>query len=298
MKTPSYKPPNPTAAYRRALEEEPALLAAAEVSGERKKSQAMELVDLALAQSGTEFFHSPAMQPFATIPVGTHRETWPLKSAGFRAWLSHLFYAATGKAPSTQALQSARDTLVGKALFDGPKFPVFVRIAEHSGNIYLDLGDTKWRAIEVGKDGWRVITTPPVRFRRARGMLPLPEPVPGGNVQEIFRFMNIADRSEQVLLLSWILYALCPSGPYPILALHGGQGSAKTTSGTVARKIIDPNEAPLRTAPRDERDLMIAANNGHVIGFDNLSWVRSWLSDAMCRLATGGGLSTRELYTI
>ena len=34
-----------------------------------------------------------------------------------------------------------------------------------------------------------------------------------------------------------------------------------------------------------------------MIAFDNLSRVPEWLSDALCRLATGGGFSTRELYT-
>ena len=38
---------------------------------------------------------------------------------------------------------------------------------------------------------------------------------------------------------------------------------------------------------------MVAANNGWMIALDNLSFVPSWLSDALCRLATGGGFSTR-----
>jgi hypothetical protein len=39
---------------------------------------------------------------------------------------------------------------------------------------YLDLADDRWRAVEVGPEGWQVITCSPVRFRRAAGMLPLP----------------------------------------------------------------------------------------------------------------------------
>jgi hypothetical protein len=42
---------------------------------------------------------------------------------------------------------------------------------------------------------------------------------------------------------------------------------------------------------------MIAANNSWVIAFDNLSRIDSWLSDALCRVSTGGGFATRELYT-
>jgi hypothetical protein len=42
---------------------------------------------------------------------------------------------------------------------------------------------------------------------------------------------------------------------------------------------------------------MIAANNGHMLAFDNLSGLPAWLSDALCRLATGGSFAVRQLYT-
>src|SRR2546423_10265625 len=42
---------------------------------------------------------------------------------------------------------------------------------------------------------------------------------------------------------------------------------------------------------------MIAANNGHLLAFDNLSGLSPWLSDALCRLASGGSFAVRQLYT-
>ena len=42
---------------------------------------------------------------------------------------------------------------------------------------------------------------------------------------------------------------------------------------------------------------MIAANNGYLLAFDNLSGLPNWLSDALCRLATGGSFAVRQLYT-
>ncbi|NMB45029.1 MAG: hypothetical protein GX998_01315, partial [Firmicutes bacterium] len=74
------------------------------------------------------------------------------------------------------------------------------------------------------------------------------------------------------------------------------QGSAKSTTARVLRSLVDPNVAPLRTTPRDERDLAIAAHNSWILSFDNLSGVPPWLSDALCRVATGGGFATRTLY--
>jgi hypothetical protein len=53
----------------------------------------------------------------------------------------------------------------------------------------------------------------------------------------------------------------------------------------------------LRALPREDRDLFIAATNGHVLTFDNVSGLRPWISDTLCRLATGGGFAIRQLYT-
>jgi len=81
------------------------------------------------------------------------------------------------------------------------------------------------------------------------------------------------------------------------LAVSGEQGSAKTLLTKMLRALIDPNVAPVRAAPREERDLFIAANNGHLLAFDNLSGLPAWTSDALCRIASGGSFAVRHLYT-
>jgi len=99
------------------------------------------------------------------------------------------------------------------------------------------------------------------------------------------------------LLVGFLLGVFHPSGPYPVLALHGEQGSAKSTASRVLRSLVDPRDALDRTAPRDERDLAVHASRNRVIALDNLSSLPDWLSDALARLATGAGFSTRMLYT-
>ena len=64
----------------------------------------------------------------------------------------------------------------------------------------------------------------------------------------------------------------------------------------MARALVDPNTAMLRSEPREPRDLMIASKNGWIIALDNLSGIQAWQSDCLCRLSTGGGFSTRTLY--
>jgi hypothetical protein len=174
---------------------------------------------------------------------------------------------------------------------------VHVRIAEHEGRIYLDLADAAWQAAEIGPDGWRVVTKPPVRFRRPPGLLPLPMPEQGGSLEQLSSLLNLPSQDALVLVTTWLLAALRPGGPYPLLVIAGEQGSAKTVLSKMLRALVDPNVAPVRSLPREERDLFIAANNGHVLAFDNLSALPPWLSDALCRLASGGSFAVRQLYT-
>jgi hypothetical protein len=268
--------------------------AAPSPKGTRQLSQASQLVELA---ADAELFHTPEGEAYATIEGDGHRETWLMKTKGFRRWLAQQFYRQEGKAPGSQALQDALGVLEGQALFGGPEYPVYTRLAEHDGAVYLDLANAAWEAVEITSAGWRVVTDPPLKFRRARGMLPLPCPVRGGHLDDLRGLLNIGNDRDWTLLKSWLVKTLRPSGPHPVLTLHGEQGSAKSTASRMLRALIDPNTAALRAEPRDERDLVIAATNGWIIALDNLDHVPPWPSNAICRLATGGGFGTRELYT-
>ena len=142
-----------------------------------------------------------------------------------------------------------------------------------------------------------MIDNPPVRFRRAAGMKPLPIPVTGGSVEMLRSFLNVQSDTDFVLVVAWALAVLRNRGPYPVIVLSGEQGSAKSTFSAILRALLDPNTAPLRALPREDRDLFIAASNGHVLAFDNVSGLPAWISDTLCRLATGGGFAVRQLYT-
>ena len=244
-----------------------------------------------------EVFHTPSGVAFADVITDGHRETWPIRSSRFRTWVRRCYYHATGAAPGGAVIASALDLLEARAQFDAPERVVSMRIAEHAGRIYLDLADEHWRAVAISADGWRVLGCPPVRFRRSPGMLPLPMPERGRSIEILRPFLNLSNKNDFVLVVAWLLAALRPGGPYPLLAISGEQGSAKTVLSKLLRALVDPNVAPVRALPRDERELMIAANNGHLLAFDNLSGLPAWLSDALCRIASGGSFAVRRLYT-
>jgi hypothetical protein len=137
----------------------------------------------------------------------------------------------------------------------------------------------------------------PVKFRRPSGMQPLPVPVRGGSLRDLDRFLNVGTDEERMLLTGWLVGTFCLDGGRPILELNGEQGSSKSTLARMLRCLVDPCSAPLRAAPHTEQDLVIAANNGLIVAYDNLSEIKPWLSDALCRLSTGGGIGGRKLYT-
>ncbi|MFN0018638.1 MAG: toprim domain-containing protein [Pirellulaceae bacterium] len=258
-----------------------------------EQSQATIVANMAV---DWDLWHTPAKDSYATIPMGDHQETWPIRSQAFKRYLAMRFFEESNKAMNSEALSAAVNLIEAQALFHGEEKMAHVRVAEHDGNIYVDLCNAAWQVIEVTPEGWSVLDKSPVQFRRSRGMLPLPLPQHGGNIDQLRGFLNVDD-STWPLVVAWLISTLRPRGPYPILALFAEQGSGKSTTGRLLRELVDPNAASLRAEPNDGRDLMIAANNAWCLAYDNLSNIPPWLSDALCRLSTGGGFATRELYT-
>ena len=258
------------------------------------------LIDLALTHA--ELFHDAGGDCFASVSINGHRETHKLGAREFKDWLAGLLYKKTGRAAGGDKLGEAITVLRAKARYEVEEIETHVRIAERDGAIYLDLCDKDWRQVKITQQGWQTVASidSPVRFRRAGGMLPLPEPIRGGELRELLN-LSAEDAENWPLLAGWLIAAFKPCNvnrfAYPVLGIYGEQGSAKSATSRLLRRMIDPNKADLRATPKDERDLAIAAEHGRVLAFDNLTHLSDSLSNALCRLATGGGFATRELFT-
>jgi len=271
------------------------ILANAKPFKAEKVSQANQILQLA---DDIELFHTSDRTAFASIEVGEHKEVHPVNSKSFRDYLSYQFYQTDGKSPASQSLQDAINSLSGKAKFEGKMQDVHIRLAAFNEKIYLDLCNDEWQILEIDADGWQIIEAShaPVRFRRTKAMLALPTPTTSGDITKLRDFLNVDDKNL-TLILAWLINCFRPDFPFPILLISGEQGSAKSTASKVLRELVDPSIAPFRSAPRDERDLILAAINAWICSFDNLSFVPNSLSDGFCRIATGGALATRTLYT-
>jgi len=256
-------------------------------------AMATKLVKMA---SNLYLFHNADGAPYASFEREGHVETWPLNSKAMKDYLSRLYYTKTGSTIRSQSISDAISELRGHAVYDSREEQVYKRLAWYDGNIYLDLCNQEWSVAEITPGGWRVIPNAPIHFVRTKGMAPLPVPERGGRIGKMRAFVNVKD-SDWPLLLAWILGAYMKDGPYPVIIFIGEHGTSKSLLTRIIRMLIDPSYSLARSLPKSERDLVINANNSWILAFDNTSYLPDWLSDAICRLATGGGFGIRENYT-
>ncbi|MFT4255693.1 MAG: hypothetical protein QM599_01820 [Pseudoxanthomonas sp.] len=237
-----------------------------------------------------DLFHAPDGTAYARDGLAVHA----IESGDYRNVLAERFYAITGKGANRNSIADAITTLCSIAKFRGDKRDVWLRTARSDAGLVLDMGRADHRVIEVGADGWRWSNTP-LMFRRTAGMGELPGPKEP-DFARLWDHINIT-KEHRPLVAGWLLAAWRPGAPCPIVFLSGEQGTGKSTAARMLRSLVDPSAIPLRAPPKELRDLLVGARNGWVLTLDNLSAINPQLSDALCRVATGGAISERTLYT-
>jgi hypothetical protein len=259
-----------------------------------RKNTADLLVEMALRRyrfACTETGDAFAVEregPNLAIPFRASRDA--LRSA-----LAREFRNLHGRTPNGTALSDALTFLAGEAHAVEPEL-VHLRVTEQKGSIIIDLGDSSGRAVVVQPGDWRVVARSPIVFRRtaATGTLPLPEP--GGELDELRAMLNVTPDAWS-LVLTWLVAALVPNMPHPILLLGGQQGTGKTTAAAQLVNLVDPSPAPLRSQPRDPEQWAISASASWIVAVDNVSTIPAWWSDSLCKSVTGDGWLRRKLYT-
>ncbi len=255
----------------------------------RKKSEILlDIVDQ------YEVFRDEQGRGYCIIPFQDHKEVWPIKSVEWRNHLRIRFRELTGRGPSDADLNEGCDTAIASALTK-PSRKVYRRVAQLEDRIYVDLGTRKWEVVEVTAHGWRITTDCPVMLTRTQTTSALPIPVQGW-IDDLRPFVNVTEENFP-LVAGWILHAFADRGPRIHVGIVGEQGTAKSTLTRFLMQLVDPSSAPLRTPPKTEEDLLITASRNHVLALDNMSSMRFDFADALCRLATGGAMGKRELYT-
>jgi hypothetical protein len=264
----------------------------------KRASLAAKLVKLFL-QSDPELFNDQHRVPYVRVAMNGVLITLPIRSRKMRSLLARMLWEAEEKAPGGETLNAAINVLSARALFDGKQYTLYTRIAPGNDGIWIDMADARWRAIHVTAHGWTIVDNPPIVFRRHHHMQPLCIPIRNGDPWRLLAFLNIGTRDADTRLMLMVLVGSywIPEIAHLILVLYGIQGSAKSTTMRLIRSLVDPSSVGLLALPRGERERVQQLAHHWLAFYDNLTRLDTWTSDTLCRAATGGGFTKRELYT-
>ncbi|AET64558.1 hypothetical protein [Methanothrix harundinacea] len=276
-----------------------------------KRSATEITLDLIL-NSNVELWQSEG-EGYITFELDGHLENHPIRSKKGRLYPAKVYYESEGKALNKNALELVLTELENRALFNGKEYPVFLRVGkDNDGYIYHDLCNENWEVVRIGANGVWLDQNPPIKFIRSDNMKALPYPkwctiddddpklrdYIDDLLNDLWMITNLEnDYKGQVFFWSALLGALKPDKPYPVLFVTGEKGSAKSSFSRIFGLTIDPKHVQLVKAPTKEQDLYVAAKNNWILSFDNSSGIPAPIADAMASIATGGGFTSRELYS-
>jgi hypothetical protein len=262
-------------------------------------------VDILLNYAATATpFVSSTGQAFLSLPLDAFsQQVCSVYSPRIRDWLIASFYRDHHQPPSPYALRQTIGTLAARANCSGTSLSVERHVAargnpHHPDAILLDLANPHGEIVEITLDGWQISTDPAAPFLHSRGNLELPSPhqQPDTSHQLLCTLQHLLNLStaDSHRALVWLLSALRPQGPHPILVLEGPPSSGKSTAARMLRALIDPSAAPLFSLPVSEPDLLALATLNWVLAFDHTGPLRPNISATLCRLATGAAIRQRE----
>lgn len=235
-------------------------------------------------------------EPFAVMNTGPHVMALLGGSGGWlRDTLSREYRRRHGKVMNQSAFSDALSALRGEANeCEGES--CFIRVGPYNDGVVLDLGTASGEAVVVDKHDWRIVKRSPILFQRTALTAALPIPQRGGNLDSLRTLLNVTGETWP-LLLGWMVAALIPEMPHPILMLGGQQGTGKTTAARFICGLFDPSDAPVRSQPTDPEAWAMSVANGWATVIDNVSVIPGWWSDALCKVVTGDGWVRRTHYT-
>lgn len=267
-----------------------------QVEKPEKEESAATILSRLAAKNCLELWHTQG-DAYITLPVNSHKEHYKVNSKAVKVWMGRLGKDLMGKTVSISAIKDAINVLEGQAIYDGKEYQLHIRKAEYEGKIYVDMGDPNWRAIEISPSGWKVVESCPIRFRRSKNSLPLPEPIRGGKLDDLRPIVNASSDENWILVKGWAMQAFWCKGPYAHLYFRGTQGTAKSYFMRCLKDISDPSMAIKRRVPKSERDAAIALGSEAIPCFDNLSGIPDGIADLFCVASTGGVSTQRALFT-
>ena len=247
-----------------------------------------------------EYFTDQYSNPYIAANIQGHLEVLSLRSPRVRYWLFRIYYTSANSIANSENVTNVISILKTESIFGQVTKELHLRVvASNDLKWYYDLTNDKWECVEISVDGWKV-TNDIALFKRYNNQIPQVYPSRNYESDMFDKFMdllNIHNPKVRLLLKCYIISLFIPNIPKPVFILYGEQGSAKTTVQELIKMLVDPSRMKTLAFPRDLKELVQKLDHNYVAYFDNLSYIKEWVSDELCRAVTGSGFSTRELYT-
>lgn len=270
-------------------------------NGDNIQQQTIAEVLVQLAIQNTKlFFKDQYGIPYTLVNIADHYEITRVESGKFKRYLAMLFYDTNNKVANAEAITNAIHVLQAKAENGDKTFPLSLRVAWNNGDILYDLTNEKWQCVKISQQGWEIIdnTPNPMFIRHNQISQAYPDKNYDNDIFDRFlQLTNLKEEKVRILLKVYIISTFIPDIPHAILILHGGQGSAKTTSQELVKLTIDPAKPRTLTIYGDIKEFIQQLAHNYVVFYDNLKRTPQWLSDEACKAVTGVGSTKRKLYT-
>ena len=262
-------------------------------------NEEINLVEIA-RQNCIELFVDQYNFPYASVKMNDHVEVLSLNGKRFRNLLSRICYNHTKKT-GCEKIENITNILKADAEITGNIKHLDLRVGKTDDyTFFYDLTNSKWSLIKITPSEWSIIDNDvPIMFKRY-SQQPQVNPSLHYNTDIFDKFMdlvNVLDEDIKLLLKCYIISLFIPNIAKPILIIHGEQGSAKTTVQELIKMLVDPSIVKTLAFPRNINELLQQLSHNYITYYDNISIIKEWISDVLCRAVTGSGYFKRQLYT-
>jgi hypothetical protein len=271
-----------------------------------------------------KFFTDEYKEAHVAVKVNEHLEVLALHTSRFKDWLSRILYKEDNIVVDSNTYRDAIGVLNAEAVFDsGDPIKLNLRVAQRIEPIiagdaidasirilwYYDLTNNNHEFIEMTSEGWSIVkNTELILFRRfnnqASQVYPLSPAEKGTDVFnefiELLLDKNVKDENKKDyrhLLKVYIICLFIPEISKPVLLPRGSEGALKSTIFEKIKDIVDPSILKTLSFPRDKNEFIQQLGHNYVAYYDNISSLKYWISDEICRAVSGSGSSVRKLYT-
>jgi DNA polymerase elongation subunit (family B) len=290
-----------------------------EENGNQERQRPAQIALELTEQKCKKLFLDQFGTPYIALEINDHIETLQLKQSRFRNWLNMFYHVSENDTIGSEIITTVINILTAWAEFDSDSETVelFVRVGvlENEPNtIYYDLTNKKWEVVKITPQGWKIISSQdaPILFTRFANQKA--QVYPGKSkdyLPDIFdKFIELinlsngktaeginAAKSTKIMLKCYIICIFFVKIAKAISMTRGEQGAAKSTSQALVKMLIDPSAARLLGLPDSRNELIQILSHNYIAYFDNVSFIKDWLVDELCRGVTGSGNQKRKLFT-